>query len=153
MLALADDGALGFEGRVPWDIPEDRRHFPRVTMCHAIVMWRRTWEEVGAPLPGRRNIVVSRSAGLVLPGAEVASDVERAIALARTTDPDPHVIGGARIFDAAFAYVTRIELTEVHRHVRADTYWHLDRTGLRETARVRGEDPTIDFVTLERAEE
>lgn len=150
VLAMADDGAIGLDGKVPWDIPEDRRHFVRETMGHAIIMGRRTWEEVGEPLPGRRNIVVSRSPGLSLEGAEVVATVEAAIALARTTDPDPRVIGGAQIFDAALPYATRILLTEVHRQVAADTHYRFDRAGWRETARARGQDESIELVTLER---
>lgn len=153
VLAMADDGAIGLGGALPWDIPEDRRFFVRATLGHAVIMGRRTWEEVGAPLRGRRNIVVSRTPGLVLDGAEVVPSIEAAIASARTTDPDPRVIGGAAIFETALPYATRILLTEVHRTVAADTYLALDRTGFREVGRARGsEDPTIELVTLERIE-
>jgi dihydrofolate reductase len=150
VLAVADDGALGFRGKLPWDIPEDRRHFAAATIGHAVIMGRSTWDEVGSPLGDRRNIVVSRHLGLALEGAEIATSVEDAIRLARATDSDPRVIGGAKIALAALPYATRILLTEVHRSVEADTYLALDRRGFRETERLRGEDETIDFVTLTR---
>ena len=150
VLAIADDGAIGLRGQLPWDIPEDRRHFAAATLGHAVIMGRATWDEVGRPLAGRRNIVVSRQVGLVLEGAEMATSVEGAIRLARATDADPRVIGGAQIVLAALPFATRIVLTEIHREVEADTRLQLDRRGFRETERRRGDDPTIEFVTLER---
>jgi dihydrofolate reductase len=150
VMAIADDGAVGLRGKVPWEIPEDRRHFAEATVGHAVIMGRATWDEVGAALADRRNIVVSRRAGLALAGAEVAASVEDAIRMARATDSDPRVIGGAEVARAALPFTSRILLTEVHREVEADTYFALDRRGFRETDRRRGEDPTIEFVTLER---
>jgi dihydrofolate reductase len=151
VLAVADDGALGLRGQVPWDIPEDRRHFATATIGHAVIMGRPTWDETGRPLPDRRNIVVSRRPDLVLDGAEVATSLDAAIRLARSSDADPRVIGGAQIARMALPLATRILLTEVHRKVEADTYLALDRHGFQETDRRRGDDPTIEFVTLERA--
>lgn len=150
VLAMADDGAIGKDGKVPWRIPEDLKHFKSSTLGHAIVMGRKTWDEVGKPLPGRRNLVVSRKPGLSLEGAEVFGSLEDAIAAARTTDDDPRIIGGAVIYEAAMPFATRILLTEVHRKVDADTYFQLDRTGWRETARRKGETEGVEFVTLER---
>jgi dihydrofolate reductase len=162
VVAVADDGAIGLRGKLPWRIPEDLRHFKNATMGHAIVMGRKTWDEVGRPLPGRRNIVVSRQPGLVLEGAEVASSLEDALARARETDPEPHVIGGSAIYAQALELATKILWTEVHRTVEADTYFpRFDRSGWRETARRRGERgergeresrDDVEFVTLERRE-
>ena len=151
VLALADDGALGLRGQVPWDIPEDREHFRRLTVGHAVIMGRRTWDEVGKPLDHRRNIVVSRQPTLQLVGAEVVGSLEAAIALARQADPEPFVIGGADLFQRALPLATTIHLTEVHRRVEADTRFALDRSGFVERERRRGADPTIELVTLVRA--
>lgn len=151
VVAVADDGAIGLGGKLPWRIPEDLRHFKRVTMGHAVIMGRKTWDEVGKPLPGRRNIVVSRQPGLALDGAEIARSVEEAIALARRTDEAPCVIGGSAIYAAALPLATKIHLTEVHRAVEADTYFPpFDRSAWRETERRRGESEGVEFVTLER---
>jgi dihydrofolate reductase len=149
VLAVADNGVIGKDGKVPWRIPEDLAHFKKMTLGHAIIMGRGTWDEVGKPLPGRRNIVVSRTVS-ALPGAEVTSSLEQAIALARETDDEPRVIGGAQIYRAALPFATRIYLTEVHRSPDGDTFFHLDRTGFRETSRVRGATEDVEFVTLER---
>jgi len=150
VLAVADNGVIGRDGKVPWRIPEDLRHFKNTTMGRAIIMGRATWDEVGKPLPGRRNIVVSRTVRS-LPGAEVTADLAHAIALARATDPEPCIVGGAQIYAAALPLATRIYLTEVHRRPEGDTFFTLDRTGFRETSRVRATtEDDVEFVTLER---
>ncbi len=151
VVAIGDDGAIGKDGKVPWRIPEDLKHFKNVTMGHAIIMGRKTWDEVGKPLPGRRNLVISRQLGLALEGAEVFGTLEDAIAAARTTDPEPHVIGGSTIYAAAMPLATRIYLTEVHRTVDADTFFPpFDRSAWREVERRRAETEGVEFVTLER---
>ncbi|MDB5219461.1 MAG: Dihydrofolate reductase [Myxococcaceae bacterium] len=151
VVAIGDDGAIGKDGKVPWRIPEDLKHFKNVTMGHAIVMGRKTWDEVGKPLPGRRNIVVSRQPGLALEGAEVFTTLDDAVAAARTTDPEPHIIGGSTIYAAAMPLATRIYLTEVHRVVDADTFFPpFDRSAWREVERRPAETEGVEFVTLER---
>jgi dihydrofolate reductase len=151
VVAIGDNGAIGKDGQVPWKIPEDLRHFKNVTMGHAIIMGRKTWDEVGRPLPGRRNLVVSRNPGLVLQGAEVFPTLEAAIAAARTTDDEPSIIGGSAIYAAALPLATRIHLTEVHRTVEADTFFPpFDRSAWREVSRRPAETEGVEFVTLER---
>jgi dihydrofolate reductase len=151
IVAVADNGAIGKGGQLPWRIPEDLKFFKAQTMGHAIIMGRKTWDEVGRPLPGRRNIVVSRKAGLTLEGAEVCGSLEDAIALARTTDPEPFVIGGATIYAAALPFATKVLLTEVHREAEADTFFPpFRRDEWRETVRRKGETEGVEFVTFER---
>lgn len=150
VLAIAQNGALGLRGKLPWHLPEDLAFFKRVTWGHAIIMGRRTWDETGAALPGRRNIVVSRDRSLALPGAEVVSSIEAAIALARATDPDPCVIGGAEMYRMALPYATRIILTEIALSPEADTFFTFDRGLFNEVERRPGVDPRLTFVTLER---
>lgn len=150
VLAVARNGAIGKDGKVPWRIPEDLKHFKAMTMGHAIVMGRKTYEETRRPLPGRRNIVISRKPEYAAPGCEVVSSLEEAIALARTADPEPRVIGGAEIYRLALPLATRIYLTEVDSDVEGDTFFAVDRTGFRETERRAGETPGVWFVTLDR---
>jgi dihydrofolate reductase len=151
VLAIARGGVIGRGGGLPWDVPEDRAHFERLTIGHAIVLGRRTWDETGAALPGRRNIVITRDESRVFPGAERARSVDEAIARARATDAEPRVIGGAEIFRLALPLATRIELTEIDRDVPGDTTFDLDRTGFVEVARRAAATPDVAFVTLERA--
>src|SRR5215212_3731570 len=124
VVAIARNGVIGKNGKLPWHIPEDLRFFKAATMGHAIIMGRRTFDETKGPLPGRRNILVSRSPGFSAPGCEVAPSLEQAIALARRTDPEPRVIGGAEIARLAMPLLTRIYLTEIDRDVEGDTVFH-----------------------------
>ena len=150
VLAVARNGVIGKDSKVPWHVPEDLKHFRRSTLGHAVIMGRKTWDEVGKPLPGRRNIVITRNADLKLAGAEVVTSLEAAIALARTTDEEPQVIGGAEIYRLALPLATRVLVTEIQLEPEGDTFFHLDRTGFRETERRVGDDPRAVYVTLER---
>lgn len=148
VVAIARNGAIGLGGKLPWRIPEDMKHFKRVTVGHAVIMGRKTWESIGKPLVDRRNIVVSRAADI--PGVEVARSVDDALALAHASDDEPRVIGGAEIYRLALPRATRIFLTDVDRDVEADAFFTFDRAGWREVERRSGDDPTVSYVTLER---
>jgi dihydrofolate reductase len=120
--AQSTTGTIGDGGGIPWHIPEDLAHFRAVTGGHAVVMGRKTWDSLPAkfrPLPGRRNIVVTRNASWSAEGAEVAHSVADAIALA---DSDPvWVIGGGEIYRSAMDIATHLEVTEVDLDVVGDT--------------------------------
>jgi dihydrofolate reductase len=149
--AVSRNGVIGRAGRLPWDLPEDRAHFRRTTMGHAIIMGRRTWDETGAPLEGRRNIVVSRSGYVSGTGREVVPSLEEAIAKARITDPSPFVIGGAEIFRLALPLATRMILTELDFDAVGETHFPpFDRNLWRDVERRRGDRAT--YVTYERTQ-
>jgi dihydrofolate reductase len=138
--AISRNGVIGQGGQLPWDLPEDRAHFRRQTLGHAVIMGRRTWDERGVPLDGRRNIVVSRSGQVAGTGREVVATIDQAIALARATDPDPFVIGGAEIFRLAFPCATRMLLTELTFDVEGDTFFpSFDRSAWRAVERRPGD--------------
>lgn len=147
--AVASNGVIGRDGGLPWHLPEDLKYFKRNTVGHAIIMGRRTWDEIGRPLPKRRNIVVTRQRDLDIPGADVVHSLAEAIALARTEDPEPRIVGGSSLYAEAMPLATRLLLTEVHQEAEGDTWFpEFDRSGWAETARVEGEG--CSFVTLER---
>ncbi|HEX4403303.1 MAG TPA: dihydrofolate reductase [Polyangia bacterium] len=150
--AVSRDGVIGKNGKVPWDLPEDRAHFRRSTMGHAVIMGRKTWDETGRPLEGRRNLVVTR-AGVVSgrdDEREVVASLEDAIARARTTDAAPFVIGGAEIFRLALPLATRLVLTELTFDADGDTSFPpFDRAAWRVTERRAGD--RAFYVTYERA--
>jgi dihydrofolate reductase len=150
VVAIARRGVIGDRGRLPWKIPEDLRHFKQVTVGHAVIMGRKTWDSIGKPLVERRNLVVSRDRTLRLPGAEVFGSFEEALAAARATDEAPRVIGGAAIYGEALPIATTIFLTEIDRDVEGDTYFSFDRSAFREVDRRRGVDPSVAYVVLER---
>lgn len=151
VVAASTRGVIGSRGEIPWYFAEDMKHFRAVTMGHAVIMGRKTWDSLDGPLRRRSNIVVSRRSGFSPYGAEAARSLEEAIAIARTSDANPCVIGGAEIYALAMPMATTILLTEVHRDVDGDAFVHIDRSDFRETARRAGIDPAISFVTLERA--
>ncbi len=152
VVAVGRGGVIGKGGTLPWHVREDLRHFKRVTTGHAVVMGRRTYESIGRPLPNRRCIVVSRAPDLRIEGCDVTHSVDEAIALARTTDAMPMIIGGATVYAEALPQVTRIHLTEIDREVPGgDAFFPpIDRTVFRETKSHPGESEGVRFVTLER---
>ncbi len=151
VVAVARNGVIGMGGTLPWRIPEDLRHFRRVTVGHAIIMGRKTWDSIGKPLPERRNIVVTRNPELKLAGAEVVPSLEAALSLAHERDEEPRIIGGAELYRLALPQTTRIFLTEVDREVEGDTFFPaLNRAEWHEIERRPGEDPTVSYVILTR---
>jgi dihydrofolate reductase len=151
VVAMAQNRVIGQAGDLPWHFSEDLKHFRRVTTGHAVIMGRKTWDSIGRPLPGRRNIVVSRQQDLQIAGCEVAGSLERALELARERDEEPRVIGGATLYEQSLPLVTRLFLTEVDVKVDGDTFFpSLDRTQWREVERRRGEADELLFLTLER---
>jgi dihydrofolate reductase len=153
IVAMAKNRCIGSEGGLPWHVPEDLKRFKRLTKGHAVIMGRKTYESIGHPLEGRRNIVVSRRQGLAIEGCEVVTSVAEAVELAHETDAAPFVIGGATIYEAALPRVTRIELTEIDREVAGDTFLPPFVPGeWREVAREAAETEGVAFVTLERVD-
>lgn len=120
--AQARGRVIGDGGTMPWDLPEDLAHFRRTTGGAAVVMGRRTWESLPPrfrPLPGRRNVVLSRRPGLELPGAEVAGDLGEA--LARLGGADAWVIGGGHVYADALRLADRLVVTDLDLDVTGDT--------------------------------
>ncbi len=119
--AVARNGVIGANGQLPWRLPGELRHFKEVTLGHPVIMGRHTWDSLPKkPLPGRRNIVVSRTPGYAAPGAEVARSLEEALALC-AGDPLASVIGGSALFEEALPRAHRLELTEIHKNYDGDT--------------------------------
>jgi len=153
-LARADNGVIGRDGGLPWRLPGDLKRFKAMTMGKPMVMGRKTFQSFPSPLPGRRHIVLTRDRDWSAGGAEVAHDVDAAIALAGDV-PEIAVIGGAEVFALFRDRANRIELTEVHGDVEGDTTMPgFDAHAWRETAR---EDhaaveaaPAFSYVTLAR---
>jgi len=154
VVARADNGVIGRDGRLPWHLPADLRRFKRITMGSALIMGRRTFESLPGLLPGRRHIVLTREPGWRAEGAEGARSLEEALALAG--DERVSVIGGAEIFRLFEDRAEAVELTELHFAPLGDTFMpEFDRSTWREAAR---EDhpaaaglPAYSFVRLERA--
>ncbi|MEP7180590.1 MAG: dihydrofolate reductase [Betaproteobacteria bacterium] len=153
--AVAANGVIGDGNRLPWRLPEDLKRFRALTTGHAVIMGRRTWESIGRPLPGRQNIVVTRSRAAPPAGTETAVSLDQALALVRMPAP-AFCIGGGELYREALPRATTLHLTEIARAFAGDTRFPpLDAGDWRETAREPGAASGADqfdyaFVTYER---
>jgi len=151
--ALASNGVIGIDGRLPWHLPEDLKHFKTLTLGHPIIMGRRTWESLGKALPGRDNIVVTRTPGYNAPGAAVATSLGAALALC-TGEPKAFVIGGHQLFVESLPVAQGLILTEILRAYEGDTWFpEFDRLHWREAQReahTAADGMRFDFVFYER---
>jgi dihydrofolate reductase len=130
--AQSTSGIIGRENGIPWRLPEDQARFKELTLGHTVVMGRLTWESLPAkvrPLPGRKNVVVTRQADFMANGADVVGGLQEAL-----TDDDTWVIGGEQIYALALPLATRCEITEIEIDLRRedgdamapvlDQHWH-----------------------------
>ena len=153
--AVARGGVIGRDGGLPWSLPEDMAHFREVTMGHPVVMGRKTWDSLPErfrPLPGRRNVVVSRNPVWSAEGAERAGSLDEALALAGEAER-VSVIGGGELFAAALPTADEVLLTEIDLDVDGDTFFP-PWSGFAEAAReehVSEDGVPYAFVTYRRA--
>lgn len=113
--AQSTSGVIGRNGGIPWQVPEDLVRFKQVTTGHPVVMGRRTWDSLPRavrPLPGRRNVVITRQPDFVADGAEVVDSLEAGLDFSET-EPEAWVIGGAQIYALALPHASRCEVTEI----------------------------------------
>lgn len=153
VVARADNGIIGKDGRLPWRLPADLKHFKRVTMGTPMVMGRKTFESLPGLLEGRRHIVLTRDGSWSADGAEVVHDVDEAIRVADTGRIS--IVGGAEIFELFMPSATAIELTEVHIDADGDTCMpapdpNIWREVSRERHEAEGGRPAYSFIRLER---
>jgi dihydrofolate reductase len=135
LVAMADNGVIGRDNGLPWHLPDDLKRFKALTMGHALLMGRRTYDSIGRALPGRRNLVLTRNPSWSAPGCERVATPQAALA-ALAADQTLFVIGGAEVFAACWTMVGRLELTEVHAQVAGDVVLRgFDRAEWREIAR------------------
>jgi len=152
IVARADNGVIGVDGKLPWHLPADLRHFKQLTLGVPMIMGRKTFDSLPGLLPDRRHIVLTRNDDWAEESAEVVHSVEDAMRAANA--PHVSIIGGAEIYRLFLPHADRIELTEVHLKAKGDT--RLDPFGPDwvEVTRTRhmaeGERPAFDFVTLKR---
>ena len=152
VIARAQNGVIGRDGKLPWHISADLKRFKALTMGSVMVMGRKTFESLPGLLPGRRHIVLTRDRAWSAEGAEVAHSADEALELAG--DEPVSVIGGADLFRLFLPLAGKIELTEVLEDVAGDTFIDDPRSGggWREVFRDDHLDaePPFRFLTLER---
>src|SRR6185369_11844223 len=133
--AMARNRTIGVNNSLPWRCPEDLKHFKSLTMGHHIIMGRRTFDSIGAPLPGRTTVVVSRDRDLNIDGCLVAHSLPEALA-ACGGDSVIFIAGGADIFAQALALADILHITEIQQDVEGDTYFpEFDKHAWQETSR------------------
>ena len=156
LAAVAGGGVIGRDGAVPWHLAEDMARFRELTMGHAVVMGRRTWDSLPdrfRPLSGRRNVVVTRNPAWSSEDAERAGSLEDALAL---VEGEEHVfvIGGAEIYAAALPRADELLLTEIDLEAEGDAFFpEWGSSEFEEVAReshVSGGGTTFAFVRYER---
>jgi dihydrofolate reductase len=153
VVAIDAQRGIGVNNQLPWHLPEDLAHFKRVTLGQPIVMGRKTFDSIGRPLPGRRNIVVTRNREWRIEGVEAVGSLHEAIAL--VGDTPASIIGGAQIFEQALAVADRMIVTEIAHSFACDTFFPpIDAALWHETARETHHSDAngygYAFVTYER---
>lgn len=163
IVAVADNGVIGREGKLPWRLPGDLRRFRKLTMGCPMIMGRKTFEAIGKPLDGRDSIVVSRRGASLPanPGVFAASSLEEAFSIARRQAVargvnEAFVIGGAELFEAALPHANRIYLTRVHGTPEGDVRWEPPlaggwiESGRQEHPASGGDEFPVTDIVLER---
>ena len=145
--AIARNRGIGKDNRLPWRLPEDLRRFKKLTLGHTVLMGRRTYESIGRPLPGRRNVVLSSRP---IPGVETYTSLDDALN-ALTGEGKVFVICGARLFGALLPRADEVFLTYVDADVDADTFFppyeHILHSSFHEVRRADGDGCTfVDYV-------
>ena len=134
VVAIDAQRGIGVDNKLPWHLPEDLAHFKRVTLGQPIIMGRKTFDSIGRPLPGRRNIVVTRNAGWRHDGVDAVTSLQAALALVK--DEPASIIGGAQIFSASMDIAERMIVTEIGHSFDCDTFFPpIDPAAWVETAR------------------
>lgn len=122
--AAASNGVIGAGGRIPWDIPEDMAYFRKTTYGGAVIMGRKTYEEIGRPLPGRLNIVVTSNKEFKADGVMSANSLAKAVELAKSSGKeDIFLCGGASIYREGLDIAERIYLTVINKEYDGDVFF------------------------------
>jgi len=149
-----ENRAIGVNNTLPWHLPGDLKRFKTLTMGKPIIMGRKTWESIGRPLPGRRNIIITRQQNLSAEGADVVNSLDAAIGLAFEHSDTAFVIGGEQIYAQAIEKSQQVMATEIHQGVDGDAFFpDLDEKLWRETSRDAQPEENgmnYDYVVYER---
>ncbi|MBI1887929.1 MAG: dihydrofolate reductase [Nitrosomonadales bacterium] len=135
IVAMAKNRTIGIDNTLPWRIPEDLKHFKRLTMGHHLIMGRKTYDSIGKPLPGRTTVVVSRDRNLIIEGCSVAHSLPEAIASC-ASDTQIFVVGGADVYAQALGLADMLLITEIQQEIAGDAWFpEFDRSEWLEVSR------------------
>lgn len=161
IVATADDNVIGKDNDMPWHLPADLAYFKKVTLGKPIIMGRKTYESIGRPLPGRRNIVISRDVNYQADGIDTVTSVEQAIALVDGSDgregvEEIMVIGGGAIYKHCLPAAQRLYITHIKAKIDGDTQFpnYDDDSWNKVASEVRASDEknayVLDFSVYEK---
>lgn len=122
IVAHDENRVIGYENGMPWHLPGELHYFKEMTMGKPIIMGRKTFESIGRPLPGRRNIVITRNKDYQAQGIEVVGSLQEALALVKDV-PETMIIGGAQIFEQAMDGADKLYITIINHTFNGDTYF------------------------------
>lgn len=125
IVAAAEDGVIGRDGKMPWHLPDESAYFRQTTLGHPVITGRKNFEAMGRPLPDRLNVVITRQKNYPVPeGVVVVHSLKEALALPQVKSADEvFIIGGQQIYEDAMPFVDRLYLTKVHAKIRGDTFF------------------------------
>lgn len=123
--AQDEKGVIGRNNQLPWRLPEDLKYFKRITMGHPIVMGRRTYESIGKPLPGRKNIIITRDENFQAEGCLIFQTKHQLLNWIDQNDDEVFITGGAEIFGLLMDEVNRLYVTKIFEDIEGDTYFPL----------------------------
>lgn len=122
IVAMDKNRLIGNANQLPWHLPADLAFFKRTTMGKPVVMGRKTFESIGRPLPGRRNIVITRNSHFIADGCQIVSDIDTALAICEVDD-EVMLIGGASLYEQTIARATAMYVTEIDHVFNGDTWF------------------------------
>jgi dihydrofolate reductase len=122
IVAMDNNRLIGSNNGLPWNLPADLQHFKAITMGKPIVMGRKTWQSLGRPLPGRKNIVITRDSDFQADGAEIVYSLDEALQMASDSE-EVMIIGGANLYEQALEQVDRLYLTRVDGEFDGDSWF------------------------------
>ena len=123
IVVVGKNREIGFKNKLLWDIPEDMQRFKEITTGHTVVMGDKTFESIGRPLPGRKNVVVTRNENYDAEGVEVRNSLEDVLQESKDSPEEVFVIGGGQIFEQSLSYADKLYITVVDDEPEADTFF------------------------------
>lgn len=120
--AMSENRVIGRKNTIPWSIPSDMKRFSEITMGHPVIFGRKTFESIGRPLPGRKNIILTEQRGYCVEGASVVHNLAEALGLC-SEDDEVFICGGGPLYQETIGRADRIYLTVVHGVYEGDTFF------------------------------
>jgi dihydrofolate reductase len=155
IVALSENNVVGANNQLPWHLSADLKRLKALTMGHHLIMGRKTYESIGRPLPGRKNVIITRNKNYKAEGCIVVTSLKEGLEVAKK-DSEAFIFGGGEVFKEALPRVTKIYMTRIHQSFNGDTYFpHLDRREWHEVSREDHQPDEVNkysysFITYEK---